>query len=119
MSDYATINVRREGEITVVEVLTRRVYLHVAEEFQKEISEVLAASPGDVLIDLRRVSIMNSAGLGVLISAHDELAKQNRRLVIANLQPLMQEIFGRMKLASILTVAESLEQGMNRLRGEA
>lgn len=116
MSTFSTIVVRQEGEITVIEALPRRIYLQVVEAFRSELQEIIANTRGDVLIDLGKVSVMNSAGLGVLIAVHDQLQRQNRRLMICNLLPVMMEIFSRMKLETLIPVAKSQEEGIKLLQ---
>jgi anti-anti-sigma factor len=117
MPNYATLNYHTEDELAIVEVLARRIYLHVVEEFREELHDVLSNTTGGVLLNFGKVSVMNSAGLGVLISLQDQLQKQERKLVITSLQPLMQEIFGRMRLETLITVAKTPEEGLKILRG--
>jgi anti-anti-sigma factor len=65
---------------------------------------------------LEKVSVMNSVGLGVLIGAHDQLSKKDRPFVITNLQPLMQDIFARMKLETVIAVRKTQSEGLEYLR---
>ncbi len=116
MPSYSSITIRQEGDILVIEVLPRRIYLQVVEKFRTELQDAIAASSGGVLIDLGKVSVMNSAGLGVLIAVYDQLQKQKRRLVICNLLPVMMEIFSRMKLETLMPVVKSQEEGLQLLR---
>ncbi|MDZ7289047.1 MAG: STAS domain-containing protein [candidate division KSB1 bacterium] len=116
MPNYLTLSVRQEGEVTIVEVLVRRIYLKVVEEFREEINDILATTHGPVLLDLGKVSVMNSAGLGVIIAAHDYMQKQQRQFLVANLQPLMQEIFNRMQLGTLITTVASVTEGLQKLQ---
>jgi len=116
MPSYTTISLRMQDEIAIVEVLARRIYLHTVEEFRDELQQVLSSTAGPVLIDLGKVSVMNSAGLGVLIATQDQLQKNNRRLVVVNLQPLMQEIFGRMRLETLIAIADTQAEGLRKLQ---
>ncbi|RIK76101.1 hypothetical protein DCC62_12000 [candidate division KSB1 bacterium] len=116
MSNYSTIALRHEGDLIVIEVLPRRIYLQVVEKFRTELHDALASASGGVLIDLGKVSVMNSAGLGVLIAVYDHLQKQKRRLVICNLLPVMMEIFSRMKLETLIAVVKSQEEGLQLLQ---
>lgn len=116
MPTYATISVRQDDEIAIVDVLARRIYLKVVEEFRDELHDVLSNTGGPVLLDLGKVSVMNSAGLGIIIAAYDHLQKQQRPLVVANLQPLMQEIFNRMQLGTLITAVPSVTDGLQELR---
>lgn len=116
MSTYSTIALRQEGDIIVIEVLPRRIYLQVVESFRADLQDALSSSSGGVLIDLGKVSVMNSAGLGVLIAVYDQLQKQKRGLVLCNLLPVMMEIFSRMKLETLMAVVPTQEEGLQLLR---
>jgi len=92
--------------------LARRVYLQTVEEFREEVQ----VSQDHVLLNLERVSVMNSAGPGLLIALHEQLQEQNRKLVITNLRPMVQEIFGRMKLETMIMTRATEEEGRRALQ---
>jgi anti-anti-sigma factor len=116
MPNYSTLSVRQDGEVTIAEVLARRIYLKVVEEFREELNDVLAHARGPVVLDLGKVSVMNSAGLGVIIATHDSLQKQQRPFLVANLQPVMQDIFNRMQLGTLITATASVADGLQKLQ---
>ncbi len=116
MRTYTTLTLRNENGITLISVLARRVYLQTVEEFREELQEVVQASQDHVLLNLEKVSVMNSAGLGLLIALHEQLQEQQRKLVITNLQPMMQEIFSRMKLETMITTRATEEEGRQALQ---
>jgi anti-anti-sigma factor len=119
MPTYSTLSVRHDGDTAIVEVLSRRIYLKVVEEFREELNDILANTNSAVLLDLGKVSVMNSAGLGIIIAAQDYMQKQQRPFLVANLQPLMQEIFNRMQLGTLITAAASVSDGLQRLQEPA
>ncbi len=116
MRTHNTIALRNEGGITFISVLARRLYLQAVDEFREELQEAVQASQNHVLLNLEKVSVMNSAGLGLLISLHDLLRMQNRKLVITNLQPMMQDIFNRMKLETLIPTVATEEEGRRALQ---
>lgn len=105
--------------MTIAEVLARRIYLKVVEEFREELNDVLAHARGPVMLDLGKVSVMNSAGLGVIIATHDFLQKQQRQFLVANLQPVMLDIFNRMQLGTLITATASVADGLQKLQAPA
>ncbi|MGH7492550.1 MAG: STAS domain-containing protein [bacterium] len=119
MPNYSTISVQTEDGATIIAVLSRRVYLQIVDTFREELQQVLQSTAGAVLLNLEKVSVMNSVGLGVLIAAHDQLGKQDRPFVITNLQPLMQDIFSRMKLETVIAVRKTQPEGLEYLRSRA
>jgi len=116
MPTYSTLSVRNTDNAAVVEVLSRRIYLKVVEEFREEINDILRNTTGALLLDLGKVSVMNSAGLGVIIATQDYMQKQQRPFLVANLQPLMQEIFNRMQLGTLITATASVNDGLLKLQ---
>jgi len=117
MQNYSVLNTQSEEDVIVVSVLARRVYLQVVDTFREELQNLLRSTTGAILLNLEKVSVMNSVGLGVLIAAHDQLSKQNRGFAITNLQPLMQDIFSRMKLETVIAVRKTQAEGLEYLRG--
>lgn len=116
MPTYSTLSVRQADDTAIVEVLARRIYLKVVEEFREEMNDILRQTTGALLLDLGKVSVMNSAGLGVIIAAQDYMQKQQRPFLVANLQPLMQEIFNRMQLGTLITATASVNDGLQKLQ---
>ena len=116
MPTYSTLSVRQSDDTAIVEVLARRIYLKVVEEFREEMHDILRNTTGALLLDLGKVSVMNSAGLGVIIATQDYMQKQQRPFLVANLQPLMQEIFNRMQLGTLITATASVNDGLQKLQ---
>jgi anti-anti-sigma factor len=119
MPTYSSISVQTENGATIIAVLSRRIYLQIVDTFRDELQEVLKTTTGGILLNLEKVSVMNSVGLGVLIAAYDQLSRQNRPFVITDLQPLMQDIFARMKLETVIAVRKTQSEGLEYLRSLA
>ncbi len=108
--NYSTFTITRHDGIPVLEVREKRIYMHLAEDFREEAMRYIDDENITALIvDLSQVSIMNSAGLGVLIAMQNEMEKRKGRLWIVGLQPLMREIFDRMKLPLLFEIGESVD----------
>ncbi|MBN1347894.1 STAS domain-containing protein [candidate division KSB1 bacterium] len=109
---YKTIKVHKKNSVTVVEVLERRIYLMVTEIFKEELLSVIEQGNHNLVIDLKNVAVMNSAGLGVLILSRDILTKKQGIIKLSNLQSLMHEIFSRMKLDTIFELYATPEDAL-------
>jgi len=95
---FQTIAVTEKDKNLIITILEKRIYLGVTDIFAEEINKALANEFEKVIIDLKEVSVMNSTGIGVLIKTRDELLKRNKQVELINLQPLMMDIFSRMRL---------------------
>jgi len=71
----------------------RDVVASYAQELRRNLWSLIEEGVTDVTIDLARVQMIDSIGLGVLIAAHNSLKKQGR-LAIVNVS---KEILGLLK----------------------
>ncbi len=61
------------------------------ENFRKRLIKAVAQSEGGVILDFTRVEAVDSAGLGLIIAAHNTLANYGRTLTLTNVS---KEIYG-------------------------
>ena len=54
--------------------------------------------PGPLVIDLSRVELIDSVGIGLLIAAHNSLSKTGERLVLENINPDLAGLLRTMRL---------------------
>ncbi|MBN1999958.1 STAS domain-containing protein [candidate division KSB1 bacterium] len=102
---FSTLSVHQENKISVVKVTEKRIFLKVADDFKEQMLSVLDSGTTDILIDLSDVHVMNSSGIGVLMLVRDKIEKRKGRLVLCDIQPIMQEIFSRMHLDTFFNIA--------------
>ena len=86
--NYKTFVTSENGEYKIVEIVEKRVYLTVTEILKEELVSFIEQGNNKLIIDLNRVVVMNSAGLGVLILVRDIMSKRNGVVKLANLPPL-------------------------------
>jgi anti-sigma B factor antagonist len=111
--DFKTISVREQHGFKIVEVLEKRIYLSITEIFKEELIALIEQGNFKIVIDLRRVEVINSAGLGVLILARDVLMKKEGIIKLTNLQQLLSDIFSRMKLDMLFKIYKSNEEAVD------
>lgn len=110
--DFKTISVREQHGYAIVEVQEKRIYLSITEIFKEELIALIEQGNLKVVIDLHRVEVINSAGLGVLILARDVLMKKAGIIKLTNLQQLLSDIFSRMKLDMLFKIYKSNEEAV-------
>jgi anti-sigma B factor antagonist len=111
--DFKTIEVDFKEDKVIVTVIEKRIYLGITDMFREDMLSVLDSQFEELVINLEHVAVMNSAGLGVLIMAQDTVKKRNGRIKLTNLQPLMRDIFSRMRLDTLFETYETLEQALS------
>lgn len=111
--DYRTIKVDFDKERAIVHVNEKRIYLGITDMFREDMLSALENDFNELVVNLEQVAVMNSAGLGVLIMAQDIIKKRNGRIKLTNLQPLMQEIFSRMKLDTLFEMYDTMDEALS------
>lgn len=106
---YETFAVRQRDSFAIISILEKRIYMQMAEKFKDEISDFLKGGVEKIIIDLSEVSVMNSAALGVLIALQNDIENRQGKLSVVGLQPLMEEIFYRMRLELLFAIDPSID----------
>jgi anti-sigma B factor antagonist/stage II sporulation protein AA (anti-sigma F factor antagonist) len=68
-----------------------------------------------VLFDLSEVPYMSSAGLRVLTVAAKQCRKQNSDIVVAALQPLLQEVFRISRFDTIFKMFQTVQEALEAI----
>ncbi len=104
-------NVLKKGEIAIFSPEGELDVSNVP-ELNKALGEILKGGQKKIIIDLDRVSYMDSSALGVLVNSLKELRKQNGILKIANLKGNVERIFKLTRLIKFFETYSSTEQAM-------
>ncbi|MDZ7264114.1 MAG: STAS domain-containing protein [candidate division KSB1 bacterium] len=112
--EYRTIALQLDGKKAIATVLEKRIYLGITDVFRDDMISVLEKDVQHLIIDLNQVSVMNSAGLGVLIMAQDIIRKRNGSVKLVRPQPLMREIFDRMRLDTLFEIHDQMEEALQK-----
>ena len=82
------------------------------EKFQTEIKSLIADGHVDVLLNLSKVSWVNSTGLGILVSAFHTLKKNGGRLKICNVSDRIDNILNVTQLKLVFETFENCEEAV-------
>ena len=107
----------RHADVLVVSVTGRIDYMN-AEDFKSALQPHLAncAAGGDrVVLDLSRLEYVSSAGLRVLMIAAKRCRQQNGKMVLAALQPTIQEIFRISRFDTVFEVFPSVRAALEAI----
>ncbi|WP_102345040.1 STAS domain-containing protein [Bacillus sp. Marseille-P3661] len=72
--------------------------------FELAIQNLLESNASGIILNLDRVSYMNSRGLGVIADAVKEAARLEKQIVISHIQKSMKEIFDIVRFDSIIRI---------------
>ena len=74
--------------------------------------------PADtIILDLSDVPYIDSAGLGLLVTAYVTRQKSGRKMVLSGINPRVQKLFDITRVASLFLTFSSPEEAIAALRG--
>jgi anti-sigma B factor antagonist len=113
-----TIKVRQIGSVVVLDVAGRLVFGEV-EEIRDTISRLLEAGSRSFILNLSRVSYMDSAGLGQTIAAYTSVTRRGGRVVLLNPSKQTNQLLQIAKLVTVFDVYGDESDALNALMKEA
>lgn len=94
--DRVVLEVRGEIEVFTLPILQKK-------------AESCLGGAEEVLLDLKELVYIDSAGLGYLVNLNDRLQARHQRLTLANLQSHVEKTFRIMHLDKILEIRKTEE----------
>ena len=106
------ITERREGDVVILEFSGRLV---IGEDrlARERMANLLAAGERKVLIDMKGVSVLDSSGVGELVSAHNAAQSADAKIKFARLSPRVGEVLKITRLIGVLEIFDSVEEGLS------
>ena len=77
---------------------------------EEKINAVLEKSPTLIVLDLKNLEYLSSAGVRVILKTRDALKKINGKLVFMNLQPQIRKVFDIINALPSMQVFKSVEE---------
>lgn len=81
--------------------------------FQEAIAEALASDHHQVVINLTLATYIDSAALGLLVTAHQRLQKINRKLILVATEGYVLKVLGLGQLHKLMTIVKSEFEALN------
>lgn len=114
---YATFGVRHhEVDQLVVVAVTGEVDAVTAPALSAAIGEVIAGSPAGLIVDLSDVDFLASAGLGVLIATHDQLAGTATQFGVVADGPMTRRPITVLGLDTVITLYRTVKDALAEMR---
>ena len=109
---------RLDGEIAIFE-LSRKLMTHEDSitRFHGQVHQYVNLHKNKVVIDLHKIELMGSVGLGMLIAALTTVGNSGGRLVLANITKI-QNLMAMTRLNLIFESFDSLEEAIAALKSE-
>jgi anti-sigma B factor antagonist len=100
------INRRESGEIIIFDI-NGEIDLYNAPEIKDKIKDEMNKNKVNIIINLDKVSYIDSSGIGVLISSLSNLKKVGGALKLINVYASVRKVFELTKLTSFFDIYDS------------
>ena len=80
------------------------------EKLEEQMAAILDYAPSLVVMDLKRLEYLSSAGIRVILKTRDRLNKLKGKLVFMNLQPQIKKVFDIINALPSMKIFASLEE---------
>ena len=85
------------------------------DKLRDALRELSEQKKNKLIINLEKVTYLNSTALGVLISAHANFAKRDGKIVLCNVSKSIENIFVITKLTLVFPITNSLEDAIKSI----
>ena len=102
--------------VSVLQFRAAATLTHSAAELEELRREVLEQSDSRVIIDLGRVTKIDSAGLGQLMSCYSHLVRNQGTLRIVNAMPDVRKVMDMTGISSLIGTFQDEQEALNSFR---
>jgi len=110
---------RKENNIIILNIQGRVVgdaSLELRREINGWLAEASEEEKPNIILNLSKVSMMDSSGLGVLVSSYTSIQKKGGNLILAGLGKGLQNLIAITKLTRVFDIYESEEEAVQSLQ---
>jgi len=97
----------QNGEIVILEPKGSLVGGDETDELRTAVAESVEKGNKKLIVDLGKVTYMNSTAIGALVSAHTSYANRKGKVVLCNVNKNINNIFVVTKLSMIFQVSDT------------
>ena len=110
------ITTRSKGEVVILDI-SGEIELYNAPEIKDIINKLIEERKYNVIINLEKVSYIDSSGIGALISSLSNLKKYQGGLKIINVYASVRKVFELTKLTSFFEIFDAEEDAIGSFAG--
>ena len=104
--------------VTILSVSGRVTSRENAALLKDRITNAIQRGHLDLVLDLQRVSGIDSCGLGAIIGGHTIVSSQGGRLMLLNVGDCLRDLFRVMKLETVLEIVDSGQETVRSVSPE-
>jgi anti-sigma B factor antagonist len=105
----------RNPKVVIVELGEQVLGGNEALAFTSELTELVSSDINLVVVDLHKVSVMNSSGLGMLAGGLTTMKKHNISLVLASVPDKIMSLLTMTHLDRVFTIYPTVEEAEKKI----
>ncbi len=113
MLDVSTRNIDKKG---VVIAIAGDVDLYSSPEVRKVIIDLTNKKTKNILVDLSRVSYMDSSGVATLVEGLQQVGKYGGKLILFGLEASVKEVFELSRLDKVFEIYPDEKTALDHLK---
>ncbi|MBF0274322.1 MAG: STAS domain-containing protein [Nitrospinae bacterium] len=111
----ALVTVTKEGNVHIVKFSDKLTYAKLQSIKAELTDKITFEEMGQVIIDLSSVKILDSAGIGLVVSLYKSAVKEKGKLVISCQNAAITDILKTVGVNKIIKVLPTLDEALNNV----
>ena len=103
--------VERHAATTLIRVNATRIDAPIALQFKEEMRSLTGRDDGRFVLDLQKVTFIDSSGLGAVVASMKQL-RPGQTLELAALQPIVDKVFRLTRMDTIFAIHADADQAL-------
>lgn len=112
-------NVRQVGNVAVVDLSGRITLGEGSGTLRNTMKDIVGAGHKDILLNLKDVNYIDSAGLGELVGSYATITNLGGRIKLLNTQGKVKDLLAVTKLYSVFATFEDEKKALESFAGDA
>lgn len=105
-----------QGKVKLINVFGE-ISFENCTEFKKSILRNILGEESVIILDMEKVTYINSMSLGIIVKAYSESKKHGKEFVICSLQDNIKKLFSITKLDRIIAIYNNREEAVKLFKG--
>ncbi len=122
-SQGLSITTLKDDKTVIVSFNDRSLNFYVTDALKESLKETINTKIEEgyqhFVLDLDKVKIIDSCGVGLIIVANNVTASQNAKLYLCNIKPFIVKIFEIMRISKHLAIFETEDDALAAVKSNA
>ena len=106
------MNIKEQYGTVIIELKGKLVGGSLSDRMNRTLDNLLAQGKKNIVVDLSGITILNSSGMGILISGYSKVNNNGGVLKLANITNKIQGLLSITKLNSVFEIYNSTDEAV-------